>query len=83
SGRVDSISIPYTAGIHSSSCQECLRLLTHYSQPAERAIPIGWSLVNINYGPCSHFGPKMCYFFIVILLGGAVYSETKICDQFR
>ncbi|GMR38414.1 hypothetical protein PMAYCL1PPCAC_08609, partial [Pristionchus mayeri] len=47
-----------------------------------RLIPFGWSLVYLNYGPCSFIGPEACMIAGAMKFGGDVCSGLTIIASF-
>ncbi|GMT22470.1 hypothetical protein PFISCL1PPCAC_13767, partial [Pristionchus fissidentatus] len=47
-----------------------------------RTIPVGWSVINISYGPCRYASPVVCYVFYIVVLGGSVYTFYIVLGSF-
>ncbi|GMT15695.1 hypothetical protein PFISCL1PPCAC_6992, partial [Pristionchus fissidentatus] len=47
-----------------------------------RTIPIGWSVINISYGPCRFTCPLVCYIFYVVVVGGSLFTFYIVLGSF-
>ncbi|GMT22432.1 hypothetical protein PFISCL1PPCAC_13729, partial [Pristionchus fissidentatus] len=47
-----------------------------------RTISIGWSVINISYGPCGLASPLVCYLCFIVVVSGSLYTFYIILGSF-